>query len=43
MIRFGVFTTKSWFSHDKSNSNRNLYPIPNKIMLTNSNLTQNPQ
>ncbi|MDM8305363.1 RagB/SusD family nutrient uptake outer membrane protein [Phocaeicola salanitronis] len=43
MIRFGVFTTKSWFSHDKSNPNRNLYPIPNKIMLTNSNLTQNPQ
>lgn len=43
MIRFGVFATKSWFSHDKSNPNRNLYPIPNKIMLTNSNLTQNPQ
>ena len=43
MIRFGVFTSKSWFSHDKSNPNRNLYPIPNKIMLTNSNLTQNPQ
>ena len=43
MIRFGVFTTKSWFSHDKRNSTRNLYPIPNKIMLTNSNLTQNPQ
>lgn len=43
MIRFGVFTTKSWFSHDKSNPNRDLYPIPNKIMLTNSNLTQNPQ
>ena len=43
MIRFGVFTTKSWFSHDASNPNRNLYPIPNKIMLTNSNLKQNPQ
>ena len=43
MIRFGVFTTKSWFSHDKSNPNRNLYPIPNQIMLTNSNLTHNPQ
>ena len=27
MIRFGVFTTKSWFSHDKSNPNRNLYLI----------------
>lgn len=43
MIRFGVFTTKSWFSHDKSNQNKNLYPIPNKILLTNSNLQQNPQ
>lgn len=43
MIRFGVFTTKSWFSHDKSNENRNLYPIPNEAMLTNSNLQQNPQ
>ena len=42
MIRFGVFTTKSWFSHNPSSSNRTLYPIPNKALLTNSNLTQNP-
>ena len=42
LIRFGVFTTKSWFSHDKSDDTKNLYPIPNKIMLTNSNLKQNP-
>lgn len=42
MIRFGVFTKKSWFSHDKSDDTKNLYPIPNKIMLTNSNLKQNP-
>ena len=42
LIRFGVFTTKSWFSHDKSDNTKNLYPIPNKIMLTNSNLKQNP-
>lgn len=41
MIRFGVFTTKSWFSHDKSDETKNLYPIPNKIILTNSNLKQN--
>jgi hypothetical protein len=41
MIRFGCFTTKSWFSHDKSNDTKNLYPIPNKILLTNSNLKQN--
>lgn len=44
MIRFGVFTSKSWFSHDASttNSTRALYPIPNQAMLTNSNLKQNP-
>ncbi len=41
MIRFGVFTTKSWFSHDKSDKTKELYPIPNKILLTNSNLEQN--
>lgn len=42
MIRFGVFTTKSWFSHDASSSYRQIYPIPNQAMLTNSNLKQNP-
>lgn len=42
MIRFGTFTTLSWFSHDKSYVNKNLYPIPNKAMLTNSNLKPNP-
>lgn len=42
LIRFGVFTTKSWFSHDPSNANRNLYPIPLQAIQTNSNLTQNP-
>ena len=42
LIRFGVFTTKSWFSHDASDATKNLYPIPNKIILTNSNLKQNP-
>ncbi|WP_461639378.1 RagB/SusD family nutrient uptake outer membrane protein [Labilibaculum euxinus] len=44
MIRFGAFTTKSWFSHDVSTSsaNRAIYPIPNQALLTNSNLSQNP-
>lgn len=42
MIRFGVFTTKSWFSHSTSDMTKNLYPIPNSAMLTNSNLKQNP-
>jgi hypothetical protein len=42
MIRFGVFTTRSWMSHDSSDANKNLYPIPNQARLTNSNLNQNP-
>ncbi|NMA73718.1 MAG: RagB/SusD family nutrient uptake outer membrane protein [Bacteroidales bacterium] len=42
MIRFNVFSTKSWFSHDATNDkNFDLYPIPNSAMLTNSNLNQN--
>lgn len=41
MIRFNAFTTKSWFSHDKTDATKNLYPIPNKVLLTNSNLRQN--
>lgn len=43
LIRFGVFNTKSWFSHDATNNkNRDVYPIPNSALLTNSNLKQNP-
>lgn len=42
MIRFGVFTTRSWFSHDASDATKNLFPIPNKQLLTNGNLKQNP-
>lgn len=42
MIRFGVFSKASWFSHDKSDDTKNLYPIPNKQILSNGNLKQNP-
>lgn len=42
MIRYGVFTSKAWFSHDASDETRNLYPIPQKQLLTNGNLKQNP-
>lgn len=42
MIRFGAFNTKSWFSHDVSQSYRSIYPIPQAALLTNSNLKQNP-
>lgn len=42
LIRFGVFSTKSWFSHTATNDvNFNLFPIPNDAILTNSNLEQN--
>ena len=42
MVRFGAFTTLSWFSHDASDDTKNLYPIPNSQILTNGKLTQNP-
>ena len=42
LIRFGVFTSKSWFSHDASASFRELFPIPTGELNTNPNLTQNP-
>ncbi|MDR7127817.1 hypothetical protein J2X69_000145 [Algoriphagus sp. 4150] len=42
MIRFGVFTTKSWFSHEPNGDYRSLYPIPQEEINKNSNLKQNP-
>lgn len=42
MIRFGVYTSKSWFSHSPNGDYRALYPIPRGRIETNSNLTQNP-
>ena len=32
LIRFGVFSTKSWFSHSATNDkSRDVYPIPNSV------------
>lgn len=43
MIRFGVYTTKSWFSHDASNEDfRIILPIPRTQLEKNHNLKQNP-
>lgn len=43
MIRFGVFTTKSWFDHTPSIDPKwNLFPIPYEELLANENLVQNP-
>ncbi|HET7552151.1 MAG TPA: RagB/SusD family nutrient uptake outer membrane protein [Gemmatimonadaceae bacterium] len=42
LIRFGVFTTKTWFNHTPMGDYRAIFPIPQSAMNTNSNLTQNP-
>lgn len=42
MIRFGVFTKKSWLSHSPNGDYRALFPIPRTEIAKNSNLTQNP-
>jgi len=43
LIRFGVFSKKSWLSHEATNNpNRNLFPIPRTELEKNNNLKQNP-
>lgn len=42
MIRFGVFTTKSWFDHPTSEANKTLFPLPRTEIEKNNNLKQNP-
>jgi len=42
LIRFGVFTTKSWLSHSPNGAYRTLLPIPTSALQTNGNLKQNP-
>jgi hypothetical protein len=43
MIRFGKFTTTDWGMHKASNnSNLNVFPIPQTIIVTNPAVTQNP-
>jgi hypothetical protein len=42
MIRFGVFTTKSWLSHSALTDNHTvLYPVPLTILESNTKLKQN--
>jgi len=41
MIRFGVFTTKSWLSHKPNGDYRITFPIPQQTINSNPNLTQN--
>lgn len=43
LIRFGVFTTKTWFLHNEaSDEHRLLFPIPKAELMANPNLVQNP-
>lgn len=43
LIRFGKFTTASWWDHNPSNDpNKELFPIPNNQLAINPNLVQNP-
>ncbi|MET4082244.1 hypothetical protein ABIB40_002202 [Pedobacter sp. UYP30] len=42
LIRFGKFTTGSWWDHKPSTPNKALYPIPQRQIDLNNSLTQNP-
>ena len=42
MIRFGVFTKKSWLSHKPNGDFRTIFPIPQDELDKNNNLKQNP-
>lgn len=42
LIRFGKFTTGTWWDHVPSQATRSLYPIPQQQRDLNSKLTQNP-
>ncbi|MDN3670700.1 RagB/SusD family nutrient uptake outer membrane protein [Echinicola jeungdonensis] len=42
LIRFGVFTEKSWLNHKPNGDYRALYPIPRLALNTNPNLQPNP-
>jgi hypothetical protein len=42
MIRFGIFTKKSWLSHTPNGDYRTVFPIPQSVITSNPKLTQNP-
>jgi len=42
LIRFGKFSSASWWDHQPSNQNKELFPIPQQQRALNSALTQNP-
>jgi hypothetical protein len=42
LIRFGKFTTASWWDHTPTAATKNIFPIPQQQRDLNSNLVQNP-
>ncbi|MET7258969.1 RagB/SusD family nutrient uptake outer membrane protein [Dyadobacter fermentans] len=42
MIRFGIYTTKSWLSHKPNGAFRAVFPIPQIAINSNPKLKQNP-
>jgi starch-binding outer membrane protein, SusD/RagB family len=42
LIRFGVFTTKTWMNHTPNGDYRTVFAIPQSRLNTNPKLTQNP-
>ncbi len=42
LIRFGVFTSKSWLSHIPNGDHRSIFDIPQSALDANPNLSHNP-
>jgi len=42
MIRFGIYTKKSWLSHKPQGDYRTVFPIPESALTSNPKLEQNP-
>lgn len=43
LVRFGKFVTASWWDHTPTNNkNLNVFPIPNRQLIANKGLVQNP-
>jgi hypothetical protein len=42
LIRFGVFTSKSWLTHVPNGDHRTIFDIPQSVLDANPNLSHNP-
>ena len=43
LIRFGVFSTKTWLNHKPNGATKKIFPIPQEELNKNPNLKQNPE